>query len=109
MNGNSQGSAVQGQGSPGRENAVAGNPRFSWRTEMRMLFVAIAAGAALGGTFAPPGSADNSKKESKIREIMERNDRLVQLSAADCRKPPLLLLHGATDDPTEMMAIAREW
>jgi len=40
---------------------------------------------------------------------MQRNDRLIQLSDPDCKKPPLVLIHGATDDPTEMMAIAREW
>jgi pimeloyl-ACP methyl ester carboxylesterase len=40
---------------------------------------------------------------------MERNDQFVQLSDPNCQKPPLFLIHGATDDPTEMVAIAREW
>jgi pimeloyl-ACP methyl ester carboxylesterase len=73
-----------------------------------MSIVAIAASVALGNTSAPAG-AQNNPQGGKLREIMERNDRLVQLSEPTCRKPPLILLHGATDDPTEMMAIAREW
>src|ERR1700683_4367764 len=46
-----------------------------------------------------------------VKEIMERKDRIVQMSSqeADGNKPVLLLLHGATDDPTEMMDIVREW
>src|SRR6185436_12356896 len=72
-------------------------------------FIAVAAGVALGSALAPAGSAENSATKSKLGEIMERHDRLVQLSDPNCLKPPLLLLHGATDDPTEMMAIAREW
>jgi pimeloyl-ACP methyl ester carboxylesterase len=76
---------------------------------MRISLIAIAAGTALGGALAPAGSAENFPGGEKVTEIMERSDRLVQLSAPDCKKPPLLLLHGATDDPTEMMAIAREW
>lgn len=99
----------QGQGSSGKENVAADDSRLSWRTHMRILFIAMAAGAALGGTLAPADSAEGFRGDAKVREIMECNDRMVQLSAPDCRKPPLLLLHGATDDPTEMMAIAREW
>jgi len=74
-----------------------------------MSFIAVAAGVALGSALAPAGSGENSATKSKLGEIMERHDRLVQLSDPNCLKPPLLLLHGATDDPTEMMAIAREW
>lgn len=113
MNSDSQrleGRGSLGEESSGGENATAErSARISWRADLGMLFIAIVAGAALGGTFAPASSAENSREGSKIGEIMDRNDRLVQLSAPDCRKPPLLLLHGATDDPTEMMAIAREW
>jgi hypothetical protein len=55
----------------------------------------------------PAGNGDNLV----MKEIMERRDRLVQLSPpeTDGHKPVLLLLHGATDDPTEMMDIVREW
>jgi pimeloyl-ACP methyl ester carboxylesterase len=107
---NNQGSVVnQGQGSLGQENAAGTTSGFSWRTLMRMSFIAVAAGVALGSVFAPAGFADNNTEKSKLGEIMERHDRLVQLSAPNCQKPPLFLIHGATDDPTEMMAIAREW
>jgi len=46
-----------------------------------------------------------------MKEVMERKDKIVDLSSQGvCReKPVLLLLHGATDDPTEMMDIFREW
>src|SRR5690349_15213146 len=46
-----------------------------------------------------------------LPEIMARQDRLIHLSSpsTDAGKPVLLLLHGATDDPTEMMDIVREW
>jgi hypothetical protein len=46
-----------------------------------------------------------------MKEIMVRKDKIVQVSSqeTDGGKPVLLLLHGATDDPTEMMDIVREW
>jgi pimeloyl-ACP methyl ester carboxylesterase len=107
---NNQGSVVsQGQGSLEQENAAGSTSGFSWRTLMRMSFIAVVAGVALGSALAPVGFAENTPDKSKLGQIMERHDRLVQLSDPNCRKPPLLLLHGATDDPTEMMAIAREW
>jgi len=106
---NSQESVEKGQGSLGQENAEGATSGFSWRSLMRMSFIAVAAGVALGSASAPAGFAENSPAKSKLGEIMERHDRLVQLSDPDCQKPPLFLIHGATDDPTEMMAIAREW
>jgi pimeloyl-ACP methyl ester carboxylesterase len=105
-----QGSVLsQGQGSLGQENAAGATSGFSWRTLMRMSFIAVAAGVALGSALPPSGFAEDQPKKSKLGEIMERHDRLVQLSDPACQKPLLLLIHGATDDPTEMMAIAREW
>jgi pimeloyl-ACP methyl ester carboxylesterase len=83
-------------------------PAFSWGIFMRMLIIAVAASVALGTALSPAAGGENASG-GKLKQIMERNDRLVQLSQPDCRKPPLILLHGATDDPTEMMAIAREW
>lgn len=46
-----------------------------------------------------------------MKEVMARKDRIVHLSVRESgrAKPVLLLLHGATDDPTEMMDIVREW
>ena len=107
---NIEGSAVrQGQGSLGQDKAAGSSSGFSWRTLMRMSFIAVAAGVALGSVLAPAGFAENNPDKGKLGEIMQRHDRLVQLSDPNCQKPPLLLIHGATDDPTEMMAIAREW
>jgi pimeloyl-ACP methyl ester carboxylesterase len=104
-----QGSEIsQGQGSLGQENA-ARRSDVSWRTLMRMSLIAVAAGLALGSAVAPAGFAEESLAKSKLGEIMGRHDHLVQLSDPNCQKPPLFLIHGATDDPTEMVAIAREW
>ncbi|MDR3459159.1 MAG: hypothetical protein P4N60_17150 [Verrucomicrobiae bacterium] len=46
-----------------------------------------------------------------MKQIMARRDKIIHVSSAatDGGKPVLLLLHGATDDPTEMMDIVREW
>jgi len=94
------------QSSFGQENAAEFITAFSWGSLMRMSVIAIAASVALGSVTSP---AENESGGGKLAQIMERKDRVVQLSEPDCRKPPLLLIHGATDDPTEMMAIAREW
>lgn len=96
----------QGQGSLGQENA---GRDVSWRTLMRMLFIAVAAGVALGSAVSSAEYAAENPQENKLGEIMERHDHLVQLSDPNCQRPPLILIHGATDDPTEMMAIVREW
>ena len=55
-----------------------------------------------------PGSEGQGKL---IKEVMERKDKIISLSRreADRGKPVLLLLPSATDDPTEMLDIAREW
>jgi pimeloyl-ACP methyl ester carboxylesterase len=45
-----------------------------------------------------------------MQEVMERKGNIVHLSAdAEDNKPVLVLLHGATADPSEMMEIARQW
>lgn len=95
----------KGWSSIGQGNAAELMASFSGRTLMRMSVVAIAAGVALGSVSAPGAK----EIEGQLAQIVECKDRLVQLSEPDCRKPPLVLIHGATDDPTEMMAIAREW
>lgn len=92
----------------GWEYAAECTPAFSWGIFMRMSMIAVAASIALGTTLSPAAGGENVPR-AKLKQIMERNDRLVQLSQPDCRKPPLILLHGATDDPTEMMVIARQW
>jgi hypothetical protein len=46
-----------------------------------------------------------------MTKVMACDNQVVLLSSPEFRhgKPVLLLLHGATDDPTEMMSIASEW
>jgi hypothetical protein len=77
-----------------------------------MIFILTVAGLVTGCTQLPVNPLVTAKGDSAvIKEIMERKDRIVQMSSqeADGNKPVLLLLHGATDDPTEMMDIVREW
>jgi len=64
-----------------------------------------------GCTTVPRGNFDTfAIAEPKQKEVMERKGNLVQLSG-DSRntRPVLVLLHGATPDPSEMMEIARQW
>jgi hypothetical protein len=46
-----------------------------------------------------------------MKAVMEREDRIILLSGETLvpERPVLLLLHGATDDPSEMLAIAGQW
>jgi hypothetical protein len=46
-----------------------------------------------------------------MAEVMARKDRIVMVSAKELQpdKPTLMLFHGATDDPSEMMDIGQEW
>src|SRR6266540_4498014 len=70
------------------------------------------AGTLLGGcSTAPINTWLMAKGQTNaMKEVMERNDKIVPLSslAMERGKPLLLLLHGATDDPTEMLDIARD-
>lgn len=78
----------------------------------RVLFALIASGLVSGCATAPANNPLTGKEKATVmREIMERKDRIIQVSPqeTDGNKPVLLLLHGATDDPTEMMDIVREW
>jgi hypothetical protein len=45
-----------------------------------------------------------------MKEVMACNDKLVLISEREFQRgqPVLILLHGATDDPSEMLAIAQE-
>ncbi|HEY3861702.1 MAG TPA: hypothetical protein VGO59_07430 [Verrucomicrobiae bacterium] len=71
----------------------------------------LLAAAALAGCAAPPSDwrpgSDGSAET--LRQVMARQDKIIRLSPAPAGRPILLLLHGATDDPTEMMSIARAW
>jgi hypothetical protein len=77
------------------------------------VFMAAVAAAVLAGCqTAPVNTSLLADGEPAImRQVMERKDKIVHLSSGElCRdKPVLLLLHGATDDPTEMMKIFTRW
>jgi hypothetical protein len=73
---------------------------------------AVAAAVLAGCQTAPVNTSLLAEGEPAImRQVMERKDKIVHLSSGEIRrdKPVLLLLHGATDDPTEMMKIFTEW
>jgi hypothetical protein len=85
------------------------NRGMAWKS---MIFILTVAGLVGGCTDLPMNPLSAGKGDKVVmKEIMERKDRLVQLSSpeTDGHQPVLLLLHGATDDPTEMMDIVREW
>ena len=73
----------------------------------------MVAGTVLTGcaTFPASPCIDLQRKPDVIQEVMGRKNKIVLLSSQELRhdQPILLLLHGATDDPTEMMGIANEW
>ena len=71
----------------------------------------VLAGAILSGCATVPREHfDTSILEPTRKEVMERKGNLVQLSGASgSTRPVLVLLHGATDDPSEMMEIASKW
>src|ERR1043166_9153266 len=60
------------------------------------------------GTVLPQAQQKNS---IVMQEVMERKDRIILVSGKDLvpEHPSLLLLHGATDDPSEMLTIAGQW
>ena len=75
--------------------------------------VTLSVAALLSGCAAlpPPRLPPLAAASGTLEQVMERRDRIIQLSSPDTdpRQPILVLLHGATEDPTEMMEIAREW
>ena len=56
-------------------------------------------------------SPATSGEAKAVHEAMRRKDEIIFLSAPelDPHKPVLLLLHGATDDPSEMMGIVEKY
>ncbi len=73
----------------------------------------ILAGVLLGGCTVIPANPSvlTGGPAGALSEVMARKDRIIPVSRneAGAPKPALLLLHGATDDPTEMMEIVRAW
>src|SRR4051812_23778453 len=77
-----------------------------------LIYGAIVAGLLGGCASLPVNSFGSSVKgRSVMQEVMARENRLILVSSPelDSKKPVLLLLHGATEDPMEMMAIANAW
>ena len=82
---------------------------MSWKSRV----VCLVAGVLISGCATRPANPLLTDKAdvAATKEIMARKDEIIQLSSpeTDGNRPVLLLLHGATDDPTEMMDIVREW
>src|SRR5262245_59778166 len=78
---------------------------------MRVVLIVIAGVILSGCTTVSKGKFDAfASQEPKIKEVMERKGNLVQLSEdSGNTRPVLVLLHGATPDPSEMLEIARQW
>jgi hypothetical protein len=78
---------------------------------MQIVLIVLAGVFLSGCTTVPRGNFDTSAVlEPKNKEVMERKGNIVQLSGdSQNTSPVLVLLHGATDDPSEMMEIARQW
>ena len=81
--------------------------------KMVQILVAVIAAVVLAGCATAP--ADTLLLEEGqlgiMRQVLERKDKIVFLSSGQIgrNKPVVVLLHGATDDPTEMMKILTEW
>jgi hypothetical protein len=80
---------------------------------LKSVLISLIAGGFVTGCTTPANGrwfAENGKN-AVLREVMKRRDKIIQLSSVETagRQPVLVLLHGATDDPTEMMDIVREW
>jgi hypothetical protein len=77
---------------------------------MRVALIVVAGAVLSGCTTVPRDNFDGSMLEPKRKEVMERKGNLVQLSGeSENTRPVLVLLHGATEDPSEMMEIASKW
>src|SRR5258706_4326747 len=85
---------------------AAREPRWLVERTVILLLLGITGCGTLGTNKVP-----NESHEARVmREIMARNDKMVLLSSHELvrDKPVLVMLHGATEDPTEMMEIFRE-
>jgi len=78
---------------------------------MQIVLIVLAGVFLSGCRTVPRGNFDTSAiPEPRNKEVMERKGNIVQLSGdSENARPVLVLLHGATDDPGEMMEIARQW
>lgn len=97
---------------PSNRPATGGMMALTKFAKMRwaaLLGVALLAGCA--SPSSPDWRPGSDGSAALLKELMARQDKLVDLSPTKSRagKPIFLLLHGATEDPTEMMPIVREW
>jgi hypothetical protein len=78
---------------------------------MQVVLIVMAGVILSGCTTVARGKFDTSAiLGAKKKEVMERKGNIVELSGdSENTRPALVLLHGATDDPSEMMEIARQW
>jgi hypothetical protein len=82
---------------------------MAWKS---LLIAALAIALVSGCTTMPANPLRGGKGDpATMKCIMAREDKIICVSSPETNdgKPILLLLHGATDDPTEMMDIVREW
>src|SRR6266404_8293443 len=89
-----------------------GNPVRGSRTARRVTLVVPLLGMLLTGCATTPANKALWAEDTQglLKQVMERKNRIVQVSPERRagEKSVLLLLHGATDDPTEMMDIVNE-
>lgn len=87
-------------------------PVIAFTAGSARLFAAVVVGALLSGcaTLPAPKSGADEPTTAVMQGVMERKNRIVHLPspATNGPRPDLLLLHGATEDPTEMMEIFRQ-
>jgi hypothetical protein len=78
---------------------------------MQVALIVLAGVILSGCTTVTRGKFEASAiLEPKKKEVMERKGQIVQLSGdSETTRPVLILLHGATADPSEMLEIARQW
>src|SRR4051794_4959188 len=77
-----------------------------------LVLLVFLAGAFVGCSTVPANGARLAARDPELlKQVMARKDKIILLSSRqlDPMKPVLVLLHGATDDPTEMMDIVEEW
>ena len=92
---------------PRRDNALGNG------MACRVMLMVLLPGMLLTGCATMPATKPlwAAHPEELLKQVMERNDRIIHLSqnGEDHEKPILLILHGATDDPTEMMDIVQKF
>jgi hypothetical protein len=102
--------ALTKRGSHRPFNGTGTEEKCGRRTRVAAFIMAILAVFVLTGCRTVPQSGAG-ETPAMMEQVMERKNRIVLLSGENLvpDQPTLLLLHGATDDPSEMLAIADQW